>query len=45
MASRFATVLIDKILAVNQAAALADTRKRQDLACQCLLVSGRKFSC
>ena len=35
MASRFATVSKDKILAVNEAAALANTRRRQNLACRC----------
>ena len=44
MASRFATVLKDKILAVNEAVAPAKLpRKRQNLACWCLLVGRKHF--
>ena len=40
MAFRFATVSKDEILAVNEAAAKCQ-KKRQNLACRCLL-AGRK---
>ena len=45
MASRFATLLKDKILAVNEAVAPANLipRKRQNLACWCLLVGRKHF--
>ena len=43
MVSRFATVLKDKILADNEAVAPANTRKRQNLACWCLLVGRKHF--
>ena len=38
MASGFATLSKDEILAVNEAAVPTSTRKRQNLACRCLLV-------
>ena len=44
MASRFATVSKDEILAVTEVAAPKIPRKRQNLACRCLLVGGKKFS-
>ena len=43
MASGFATLSKDEILAVNEAAAPTSTRKRQNLACRCLLVCIKKF--
>ena len=43
MASRFATVSKDKMLAVNEAAAPTIPRKRLNWACRCLL-AGRKKS-
>ena len=47
MASRFATVAKDKILAVNEPKQLHQqipSGKRQNLACRCLLVDRKKFS-
>ena len=44
MASRFATVLKDETLAVTEAAAPKIPRKRQKLACHCLLVGRKNFS-
>ena len=47
MASRFATVAKDKILAVNEPKQLYQqipSGKRQNLACRCLLVDRKKFS-
>ena len=38
MASRFATVSKDEILAVNETAAPTNTKNRQNWACRCLLV-------
>ena len=43
MASRFATVSKDEILAVNETAAPTNTKKQTNLACRCLLVV-RNFS-
>ena len=43
MGSGFATLSKDEILAVNEAAAPTSTRKRQNLACRCLLVCIKKF--
>ena len=47
MASRFATVAKDKILAVNELKQLHQqipSGKRQNLACRCLLVDKKKIS-
>ena len=38
MASRFATISKDEILAVNETAAPTNTKNRQNWACRCLLV-------
>ena len=43
MASRFSTVSKDEILAVTEAAAPKIPRKRQNLACRCLLLGKKKF--
>ena len=43
MASRLATVSKDKILEVTEAAAPKIPRKRQNLACRCLLLGRKKF--
>ena len=46
MASRFATVAKDKILAVNEPKQLHQqipSGKRQNLACRCLLVDRKKI--
>ena len=44
MSSRFATVSKDEILAVNEAGAPTNTRKRQNLACRRLLFGRKKIS-
>ena len=44
MASRFATVSKDEILAVNEASAPTNTKKEtQNLACRCLLLGRKKL--
>ena len=44
MASRFATVSKDDILAVNEASAPTNTKKEtQNLACRCLLLGRKKL--
>ena len=44
MASRFATVSKNKILAVTEAAAPKNTKKeKKNLACRCLLVGRKNF--
>ena len=42
MASRFATVSKDKILAVNEAAALANTKKETKFGLSVSVLAGRK---
>ena len=44
MASSFATVSEDDILATNEAVVPKNTRKGRNLACRCLLVGKRVFS-
>ena len=44
VASRFTTVSKDELFAVTEAAAPKKPRKRQNLACRCLLVGRKKFS-
>ena len=43
MASRFATVLKDEILAVTEQLRQKIPRKRQNLACRCLLLGRKKI--
>ena len=43
MASRLATVLKDKILAVNEAAVPTNTKKETKFGLSVLLVGGKKF--
>ena len=44
MASRFAIVSKDEILAVNEAGAPTNTKKETNLACRCFLVGRKKIS-
>ena len=45
MVPPFETFSVDEILAINEAVVQTNTKKATTLACRCLLVGGKLFSC